>query len=115
MTNPTPTNEADSCDQFITPAIREAGADRMTKVRRDYAFTAGRVIARGKIAAQGVTHAAAYPLFYQANLLLAVPEAKDMTYSTGQGCIRRSSTPRRSTCRSCSRLPTRAACTSGPR
>ncbi|MCB9508124.1 MAG: DEAD/DEAH box helicase family protein [Myxococcales bacterium] len=79
------TTEADTCDRFITPAIHAAGWDRLTQVRREYPFTAGRVSVRGKVAARGDRKRADYLLFYQPNLPLAVVEAKDTTHSPGAG------------------------------
>ena len=46
-------NETEICQNFITPAITRAGWDVHTQIRREFAFTAGRVILRGKIAARG--------------------------------------------------------------
>lgn len=46
-------NETEICQNFITPAILRAGWDQHTQVRREFAFTAGRVILRGKIAVRG--------------------------------------------------------------
>ncbi len=36
-----PLTESDICGQFITPAIHDAGWDRVTQIRREYSFTAG--------------------------------------------------------------------------
>jgi type I restriction enzyme R subunit len=77
--------ESDICDQFITPAVEKAGWDKATQVRREYGFTDGRVIVRGKIAARGKRKRADYLLFYQTNLPLAVIEAKDNHSSVGGG------------------------------
>ena len=70
-------NEAEICDSFITPAIIEAGWDQRTQIRREYTFTAGRVIVRGKLGLRGKKKRADYLLFYQPHLPLAVVEAKD--------------------------------------
>ena len=40
--------EADIRTKFITPAIEAAGWDMQTQMRKEYFFTAGRIIARGK-------------------------------------------------------------------
>lgn len=37
-------NETEICQNYITPAITRAGWDRHTQIRREYSFTAGRVI-----------------------------------------------------------------------
>lgn len=78
-------SEADSCDQFISPAIYEAGWDKATQVRREYTFTDGRVIVRGKLATRGKRLRADYVLFYEPNLPLAIVEAKHGDRSPGAG------------------------------
>ncbi len=77
--------ETDICDQFITPAIVTAGWDKTTQIRREHYFTDGKVIVRGKIAKRGKGKRADYVLFYQANLPLAVVEAKDNNHPIGGG------------------------------
>ncbi|MBK9975007.1 MAG: DEAD/DEAH box helicase family protein [Planctomycetes bacterium] len=78
-------SEADICDQYITPAISRAGWDAHVQIRREYSFTAGQVIVRGKLAKRGKQKRADYLLFYQSNLPLAVVEAKDNTHPVGGG------------------------------
>ena len=78
-------NEAEICDAFITPAIIGAGWDQRTQVRREYTFTDGRVIVRGKLGSRGKKKRADYLLFYQANQPLAVVEAKDNSHPVGGG------------------------------
>ncbi len=78
-------NEAEICDGFITPAITGAGWDQRTQVRREYGFTSGRVIVRGKLVSRGKKRRADYLLFYQSNLPLAVVEAKDNHHPVGGG------------------------------
>jgi type I restriction enzyme R subunit len=78
-------SESETCDRYITPAIHAAGWNPMTQVRREYSFTDGRVIVRGKMASRGSKKRADYLLFFQANLPLAVVEAKDTTYAAGAG------------------------------
>lgn len=78
-------NEAEICDAFITPAIVRAGWDQRTQVRREYTFTAGQVIVRGKLGVRGNKKRADYLLFCQPNLPLAVVEAKDNSHSVGGG------------------------------
>ena len=70
-------NETEICQNFITPAIARAGWDKHTQIRREYTFTAGRVMVRGKLATRGKKKRADYLLFYQSNLALAVVEAKE--------------------------------------
>lgn len=78
-------SEADICDQFITPAVERAGWDKTAQIRREFSFTDGRVIVRGKLAHRGKRKRADYVLFYQANLPLAVIEAKDNQHPVGAG------------------------------
>lgn len=76
-------NETEICDQFISPAIRAAGWTEAGHVRREFGFTNGRVIVRGKVAVRGKRKRADYLLFYQPNLPLAIVEAKDITHPVG--------------------------------
>ncbi|MCB9779845.1 MAG: DEAD/DEAH box helicase family protein [Alphaproteobacteria bacterium] len=78
-------NETEICQSFITPAIVAAGWDKLTQVRREYSFTAGQVLVRGKVAVRGKQKRADYLLFYESNLPLAVVEAKDNTHPVGGG------------------------------
>ena len=78
-------NEAEICQNYITPAIAAAGWDKHTQIRREYTFTAGRVIVRGKLASRGKPRRADYLLFHQANLPLALVEAKDNKHPIGGG------------------------------
>jgi type I restriction enzyme R subunit len=77
--------ESDICDQFITPALKAAGWDPTTQIRREFGFTDGPVIVRGKLAKRGKRKRADYLLFYETNLPLAVVEAKDNTHEVGAG------------------------------
>jgi len=78
-------NETEICQNYITPAIVRAGWDKLTQVRREYSFTAGRVIVRGKVAVRGKQKRADYLLFFENNLPLAVVEAKDNKHPVGGG------------------------------
>jgi type I restriction enzyme R subunit len=78
-------SEADICDQYITPAIIAAGWDMHTQIRREFSFTAGRIIVHGQLAARSQRKRADYVLFYQPNLPIAVVEAKDNTHPVGGG------------------------------
>ena len=79
-----PLNEIEICDRLITPAIRRAGWEH-AQIRREYGFTAGRVMVRGKLAVRGERKRADYVLFHRPNLPLAVVEAKDDTHPLGGG------------------------------
>jgi type I restriction enzyme R subunit len=77
--------ETEVCDQYITPAIHGAGWDKHIQVRREYTFTAGQVLVRGKVATRGRQKRADYLLFHSPNFPLAVVEAKDNTHPVGGG------------------------------
>ena len=49
-------NESETCMRLITPAIQQAGWDIERQVRREYAFTKGKIIVRGKLVARGKKH-----------------------------------------------------------
>lgn len=78
-------NETEVCQNFITPAITKAGWDKQTQIRREYSFTAGRVIVRGQVAVRGKQKRADYLLFHTAQLPLAIVEAKDNKHPVGGG------------------------------
>lgn len=77
--------ETEICQNFITPAIEKAGWDKQTQIRREFSFTAGRVMVRGKMAVRGKCRRADYLLFFQPHLPLAVVEAKDNSQPVGGG------------------------------
>ena len=77
-------SESDICDRFITPSLLKAGWDQ-SRWRREYAFTDGRIIVRGKLVARGKQKRADFLLFYKPNLPIAVIEAKDNNHSLGAG------------------------------
>jgi Type I site-specific restriction-modification system, R (restriction) subunit and related helicases len=78
-------NETEICDQYISPAIRAAGWSGAGHIRREFGFTNGRVIVRGKVAARGRRKRADYLLFYEPNLPIAIVEAKDNSHPVGGG------------------------------
>jgi len=77
-------SESDICDRYISPALTQSGWDE-TRWRREYAFTAGRIIVRGELVARGKQKRADYLLFYKSNIPIAIIEAKDNTHSIGAG------------------------------
>lgn len=78
-------SETEICDRYITPALKKAGWNQNTQIRREYSFTAGRVIVRGTVATRGKKKRADYLLNYRSHLPLAVVEAKDNNHSVGSG------------------------------
>ena len=77
-------SESDICDRFISPALQKSGWEQ-NRWRREFAFTDGRIIVRGKMVARGKQKRADYLLFYKPNIPIAVIEAKDNTHSLGAG------------------------------
>ncbi len=77
-------SESDICDRFLTPALERSGWQN-TQWRREYSFTDGRIIVRGKMVARGKKKRADYVLFHKPNLPIAVIEAKDNSHQVGAG------------------------------
>jgi len=77
-------SESDICDRYITPAIERAGWTS-DKWRREFSFTDGKVIVRGKMVARGKPRRADYLLFHTPNRPIAVIEAKDNKHSVRAG------------------------------
>ena len=76
-------SETDICDRFITPALHQAGW-LPERIRREYSFTDGRIIVRGRLVSRGRRRRADYLLSYE-GVPLAVIEAKDNTHGLGDG------------------------------
>ena len=77
-------SESDICDRFINPALTKAGWENH-QWRREFSFTDGRIIVRGKMVARGQKKRADYLLFYKPNLPIALIEAKDNNHVVGAG------------------------------
>src|SRR5207253_8419522 len=78
-------SERDICTRYITPALRQAGWDEMSQIREEVSFTKGRIIVRGKLVSRGRAKRADYILYFKPNIPLAIIEAKDNSYSIGDG------------------------------
>lgn len=78
-------SERDICTKFITPAIENAGWDRMTQYREEVTFTAGKIIVRDNLVVRGNKERADYILYYKPNLPLGIIEAKNNNYAMGAG------------------------------
>lgn len=78
-------SEADIRTKYITPAIEQAGWNKMTQMREEYSITAGRIIARGQICKREKPLKADYVLFYKPNKPIAIVEAKDNNHSMSDG------------------------------
>ncbi len=79
--------ETDICDLFITPAIKKAGWDPMTQIRREYALTPGPVVVHGNISSRNRAKRkfADYVLLKKTGLPIAVIEAKKNKFSVSHG------------------------------
>lgn len=77
--------ERDICTKYIAPAIQLAGWDIQKQVREEVSFTKGRIIVRGKLHSRGESRRADFVLYHQANLPIAVIEAKDNKHDIGSG------------------------------
>lgn len=80
-------SEADICDLFITPAIKDAGWDPLTQVRREVTLTPGPVIVRGNMSSRNKKKKkfADYVLSREPGVPVAVVEAKDNNHTVSQG------------------------------
>ncbi|SIQ42186.1 EcoAI/FtnUII family type I restriction enzme subunit R [Halanaerobium kushneri] len=85
MTDKKSMTESEICMNYITPAIKRAGWDKKRQIRREYYFTAGRIVVRGKATARKKGKKADYLLEYKSNFPLAVVEAKSNQHSIGSG------------------------------
>ncbi len=80
-------SESDICDLFISPEIRNAGWDPLRHIRREVTLTPGPIVVRGNLCARNKKKKkfADYVLYREANLPLAVIEAKDNNHTIASG------------------------------
>ena len=80
-------SEIDICDLFISPAIRDAGWDPMTQVRREVTLTPGPIIVRGNMSSRNRKKKkfADYVLSWRPGVPLAIVEAKDNNHTVSHG------------------------------
>ena len=80
-------SEIDICDLFITPAIKGAGWDQITQIRREVTLTPGPVIVRGNLSSRNKKKKkfADYVLQWEKGVPLAVIEAKDNNHTVSHG------------------------------
>jgi type I restriction enzyme, R subunit len=80
-------SESDICDQFLSPAIRNAGWDWTLQVRREVTLAPGPVVVRGNVASRNKKKKkfADYVLYKELGVPLAVVEAKDNNHTVSQG------------------------------
>lgn len=87
MANKKELSESDICDLYITPAIKNAGWDSFTQIRREVTLTPGPVIVRGEMSARNKKKKkfADYVLSWEPGTRIAIIEAKDNTFSISHG------------------------------
>lgn len=80
-------SESDICDLFISPAIRDAGWNPMTQIRREVTLTPGPVVVRGNMSSRNKKKKkfADYVLSWEPSVPLGVVEAKDNKVGVSHG------------------------------
>jgi type I restriction enzyme R subunit len=80
-------SEIDICDNFITPAIKDAGWDQLTQIRREVTLTPGPVIVRGNMSSRNKKKKkfADYVLQWEPGVPIAIVEAKDNNHTVSHG------------------------------
>ena len=80
-------SEIDICDLFITPAIKEAGWDQFTQIRREVTLTPGPVVVRGNMSSRNKKKKkfADYVLQWEQGVPIAIVEAKDNNKTVSHG------------------------------
>jgi type I restriction enzyme R subunit len=80
-------SEIDICDLYITPAIKNAGWDQYTQIRREVTLTPGPVIVRGEMSSRNKKKKkfADYVLHKEPGVPIAVVEAKDNNKTISHG------------------------------
>jgi type I restriction enzyme R subunit len=79
--------ETDICDLYITPAIKNAGWEPITQIRREVTLTPGPVIVRGNLSVRNKKKKkfADYVLQWEPGVPVAIVEAKDNNHSVSHG------------------------------
>lgn len=80
-------SEIDICDLFITPAIKDAGWDQMSQIRREVTLTPGPIIVRGNMSSRNKKKKkfADYVLSKEPGVPIAIVEAKDNNSTVSHG------------------------------
>lgn len=80
-------SESDICDLFISPAIKSAGWEQMTQVRREVTLTPGPVVVRGNMSSRNKKKKkfADYVLSWEPSIPIGVVEAKDNNVGVSHG------------------------------
>lgn len=79
-------SEIDICDLFITPAIKGAGWDQLTQIRREVTLSPGPIVVRGNMSSRNKKKKFAdYVLLKEAGVPIAIVEAKVNKHSVSHG------------------------------
>ncbi|QIX62726.1 DEAD/DEAH box helicase family protein [Hymenobacter sp. BT18] len=78
-------SERDICTKFITPALEQAGWNKLSQFLEEVSFTDGKIYVKGKLTARGKAKRADYIIYYKPNIPIAVVEAKDNKHSVSSG------------------------------
>lgn len=78
-------SEEDIRELYISPAIKRAGWDPASQVKREVHLTKGRIKVRGRLVIKGDSKFADYILYHKPGIPLAVIEAKDKGHPVGGG------------------------------
>ena len=80
-------SEVDICDLYITPAIKAAGWDQLTQIRREVILTPGPIVVRGNMSARNKKKRkiADYVLYWEPEAPVAIVEAKDNNHTVSHG------------------------------
>ncbi|MBT4947343.1 MAG: DEAD/DEAH box helicase family protein [Candidatus Marinimicrobia bacterium] len=80
-------SESDICDLYITPAIKDAGWNQLTQIRREVTLTPGPIIVRGDMSSRNKKKKkfADYVLYKEPGVPVAVVEAKDNNHTVSHG------------------------------
>ena len=80
-------SEIDICDLYITPAIKDAGWDQFSQIRREVTLAPGPVVVRGDMSFRNKKKKkfADYVLSWKAGVPVSVVEAKDNTHTVSHG------------------------------
>lgn len=78
-------SERDICTKYITPALENAGWDKIKQFREEVNFTDGRIIVQGKLSTRGKKKRADYILYYKPNIPIGIIEVKENNQNVGSG------------------------------
>ncbi len=80
-------SEIDICDLLITPAIKDAGWNQQTQIRREVTLAPGPVVVRGNMSSRNKKKKkfADYVLLREAGVPIAIVEAKDNNHIVSHG------------------------------